>query len=208
MALDVGERAPLAAATLQRLGFPPNRAMYRAGVHAEGTCFYHSLAYALNDHDYHQHSDESKRSIGHNLRRRVQRALQRTSIEAWRAFWAERGVNDPPPVRQIRKEIGEVSTWADIWAIEFSMSVLNTNILFFNLSIPEMYCGVGDWRYPTTVLVAWVDGAHFEPIVEEREAGARAISHFATDDPLIRHVKRGFGRACQNVTLRDVVART
>ena len=46
MALDVGERAPLAAATLQRLGFPPNRAMYRAGVHAEGTCFYHSLAYA------------------------------------------------------------------------------------------------------------------------------------------------------------------
>ena len=101
-----------------------------------------------------------------------------------------------------------MSTWADIWAIEFSMSVLNTNILFFNLSIPEMYCGVGDWRYPTTVLVAWVDGAHFEPIVEEREAGARAISHFATDDPLIRHVKRGFGRACQNVTLRDVVART
>ena len=207
MALRVGERLPLPPATLKRLGFPAERAMYRAGVHAEGTCFYHSLAYALNDHDYHRHGDESKKSIGHNLRRRVQRALKELSADGWRDFWVQRGVDEPPSVRKIRKEIGEVTTWADIWAIMFTMDVLETNVLFFDLAAPHMYCGVGDWRHPTTVLVAWVDGMHFEPIVEEREEGG-IRSAFPTDDPLIQHIKGGFGEACENVTLRDVVARS
>ena len=191
---------------LQRLGLPADRAMHRAGVHAEGTCFYHSLAYALNRDDYHRHSDTSKRSIGHNLRRFVLQRLKQTSADEWRAFWAARSVDAPPPVGAVRKQIRSVTTWADIWAIEFTMSVLNTNILFFNLSIPEMYCGVGDWSLPTTVLIAWIDESHFEPIVEHREGGEHR-SVFPTSDPLIQHVKGRFKRACK-VSLRDVVART
>ena len=226
-ALAVGETAQLPAQTLRALGLPPDVTMYRAGVHAEGTCFYHSLAYALGLDDYHRHSDRSKRSIGHNLRRRIERALIDTTADEWCAFWRARDVDDPPPVETVRAQLASIATWADIWAIEFTMSVLGVNLVFFDLSVPQIYCGVnGGWKHPRTVLIAWIDSSHFEPVVmmKKRRGGRRGgrrgsgrrrrpsaasfVRAFPTKGRLLRHLRRTYERgACASVELRDVASR-
>lgn len=206
-ALELGELAPLAEVEhLFPTSSSPSSSFFRAGVHANGSCFYHSLAYALNADDFHRHSRASQRSIGHNLRRSLQRRLLRGGEHRWRAFWRGKGVTSPPAMRDVCAAMRDLSEWADVWAIAYTMETLRLNLLFFDLTTATLYCGVGNFdarKFPRTVMVAWINNSHFEPIVERVGTSHRSI--FPTNGALVRHIERNYERACKNVALKDVV---
>ena len=186
--------------------FPPNRTMARGGVHADGSCFYHAVASALNEDRYHQHSMESRRKIGHNLGRWREPMLVAGGDAAWKGFWKPFGVTNPPSIDSMRKAMKDTKVWADVWAIRWTMQQLKTNLIFFNMARePHIYCGVEDFDFPRTVLVAWIDHSHFEPIVEMAPQGGVPRSIFSANDELVRYIKKRYGKDCANVKLRDVV---
>ena len=199
MALDVGACAPLPEAIARY--FPAEIPMRRCGVHATGSCFFASLAHALDVDDYHRRSDADKRRIGHNLRTRIRRRLREGGAEGWRAFWKQRGVSEPPPLKEVDRKMKDLGEWADVWAIVFAAHVLTINVLFFDLDAGRMYCGVGDFGFPQTVLIAWVERSHFEPI----EGGTPPRTHFTARHPVMKRVRGGYAGECAGVRLSDVV---
>ena len=185
--------------------FPKNRVLSRAGVHADGSCFFHSLSVALNLDHYDRHSDESRRKIGHNLRRRLEAKLVHDGEESWRAFWRSYGVvGKLPDIKDMRHRIRNIKTWADIWAIRWTMDQLKVNVIFFDLvEGGDIYCGVENFGWPNTVMIVWIDHQHFEPLVEMRD-GEPPSFVFASTDPLIKMLRRKYLNSCSNFRLSDV----
>ena len=139
----------------------------RYGVHDDGSCFFHTVCSALNLANCRNKSAEARQRIGHQFRRSIQKQV---SEENWHNIWKRRKVQDPdllPKVDKVRQMLSNTSTWADVYMIFVTMDLLDLNLIFFDATSDQIYCGVRglDTQNQRTVLVLWINHSHFEPIV-------------------------------------------
>ena len=172
---------------LQTAFFGPEFSRY--GVHDDGSCFFHTVCCALNLGNCRNKSAEARQRIGHQFRRSIQK---RVNDENWTDIWTKRKVQDPqllPKVEKVRQMLGSTSTWADVYMIFVTMDLLDLNMVFFDASSDQIYCGVRGLNTSNqqTVLILWINHSHFEPIV-------RNGKHFLYDkqDPFVTQLMQQY----------------
>ena len=158
----------------------------RYGVHDDGSCFFHTVCSALNLSNCQDKSPAARQRIGHQFRRMVQHKL---SQESWEGIWQRRKVQDPgllPKVNKVRSMLGNTKTWADVYMIFLTMDLYDLNIIFFDGNSDQIYCGVRGLapHKQRTLLVLWINHAHFEPIIRQ-ESGNKKTFLYPEGDPFI-----------------------
>lgn len=104
----------------------------------------------------------------------------------------------------IKKRMCTPSAWADETMIRFASKLLNANILFIDMRKRETYCGIHhdklisgkDTSLPT-ILIAWVNYEHFEPIVRiDDPATGRLTTAFDYSDKMVQHLLAAYKSKC------------
>ena len=74
----------------------------------------------------------------------------------------------------------------------FGWFIRNLNMLFFDATSDQLYCGVRglDADKQKTVFVLWVNHAHFEPICRENPGGREPTFCYSTDDPDVKRMMK------------------
>ena len=162
--LSAGQHAPLPE-PLHSNFFGSGFARY--GVHDDGSCFFHTVCSALDISGCRSKSTAARQRIGHQFRRMIQKKV---SDENWDNIWKRRKVHDSqllPKAEKVRQMLGNTATWADVYMIFVTMDLLDLNMVFFDASSDQVYCGVRglDHSNQTTLLVLWINHSHFEPII-------------------------------------------
>ena len=160
--------APCTEAVVLRHGVF-NSAFQRLRTAADGNCFYHSVASALNFDRYRTASARRKTVLAASLRRKV------ITRAHWTAFVAERKWDDE--FMATLDEYGErvfptfeeavvPSYHANEFLWRLTASVLEVSIVVLK-SPEEIYVtpDEGD-LYEPVILIAWINDCHFEPIVQ------------------------------------------
>jgi len=189
----------------------PNKEWYRAGTNADGTCFYHTVGYAINYRGYWTKDAEEQQKLGKHFRKVI---FDNTTEAAWERFWEKKGVGMAavPNIDEIRKQISNSRTWADVFAILYVCDVLRLNILVFDVSAGSLYCGTHNAkRDRPTILMAWIQNSHFEPLMEldtktfkVRTLFSKSIDGKGVLDHILREYEK---QGCPNVTIHQILRR-
>lgn len=169
--------------------------LYRCATAADGSCFFHSVAAALNINDWHKCSNEERVKTGRRLRRKVRSML---TSKSWRSFWKKRLEEDGlghklptiPTAESIGDKLENPKVWADVWLISWCMRQLDISVIFFDQQVgSRMYCGVrGEPSAQTNILIGWIDHVHFEPIFLYHVGDRQMETAFDKDHALVRHM--------------------
>jgi hypothetical protein len=170
----------------------------RYGVHDDGSCFFHTVCAALNLSSYRSKSPERQERIGRQFRRLLRKEV---SQQNWDRVWEERRVSNRsnlPSLAKIKEMLGNYKTWADVYMIVYCMDRLNLNMLFFDASSDQLYCGVRGLKSTNqdTVFVLWVNHAHFEPICRLDGSDQYTFKYSKNDPDSQRLMKMYHGELC------------
>ena len=165
----------------------------RYGVHDDGSCFFHTVCCALNTSNCQNKSGSSRQRIGHQFRRMIQHKL---TEENWATVWSKRKVRDKgllPNVAKVRSMLGNTKTWADVYMIFLTMDMSDLNLIFFDAASDQVYCGVRGLNAANqrTLLVLWINHAHFEPIVR-LDGDEKPTFLFNTEDPFVSNLMQKY----------------
>lgn len=186
-ALPVGYFAKLPPQVHQRF-FPTFRpeAVQRMGVHGDGTCFFHSLASAVNMDGYLQLSHQERQAAGHRFRCDFE---ARVDDKLWSKMVRQSPHNIRAPQAQVKQNFCQSRVWAEETMIKATSMVMGLNIIFIDGSSNNYYCGMkGQPQCQDTVVMLWVDHAHFEPVLFMRR---RCADHVHMDGLLNHRKDRG-----------------
>lgn len=186
----------------------------RMGTIGDGSCFFHSVCYALNYKGYCKKVFKHRQKIATGLRCSIGKKLTPEAFEAIKKTLVS------PTTKtydQVKTMLCEPKTWAEEIMIKWTSKVLGCNIVFMNLgnNVNSMYCGVHDKstedalkhcmepKVPT-VVVAWIDHQHFELVVriDSVEAGDVKVRKAfdpkdAADIETISNVMRAYFKTCK-----------
>ena len=202
-----------AVPTSLRRYFPPqSRKQYvRGGTNADGSCFYHTLGMVINYEGYWEKNAKEQQRLGKEFRRVI---FDSITAEAWGRFWQKNKVaaKDVPDLEEIRNQIENPSTWADVFSILFVVDVLGLNILVFDVSAGKLYCGTHNpsAKRPT-ILMAWVHNAHFEPLLEFDTETLKVKTLFSRRKDgrsVLDHILRLYAKeGCPKITIHQILRR-
>ena len=185
----------------------------RAGTNQDGSCFYHTLATVINYDGYFWENAKKQREMGRTFRKIMHDTLTR---DAWKRFWDGKKVSMDregfPSLDEIKEQISNPRTWADVFAIMYVCDRLNLNVLVFDLNAGGLYCGT---HFPKpgrpTLLMAWVHNAHFEPILEFDTDTLHVRTLFSTRPDgrsILDHILRMYEKeGCPSVTIHEILRR-
>lgn len=136
-----------------------------ADVEGRGSCFYHSVMYAMDIDGYRGMPRSQQRAVGRGWRCALEDKMR--IPENQRGFMESQRVR-PATLDRINTLIGvqcNPNQWAEEPDIQFAAWLLHLNILFLDLKTGGLFCGVHGAREQPTILIAWKDRQHFEPIL-------------------------------------------
>ena len=173
------------------------------GTHGYGTCFFHSIAFALDLRGYRAASESEQRSIADNFRCELTEAFTRPRYHGYVA----RSVSPPRSYEETRRDFCDPKAWADEIMIRHAAELLHLNVVFLDGNTGSFFCGVHgkDTAKQPTVLVLWVEGRHFEPVglVDENDVtGASFQGLFnpvvdTKDAAIVRSILETYNQACK-----------
>ena len=173
----------------------------RMGVHGDGTCFFHSLASAVNIDGYLQMDSTERQATGHRFRCDFERRLDDD-------LWAKMVHTSPHNIRQTQKQVKENFCRSRVWAeetmIKATSMVMGLNIVFIDGNTSSFYCGMkGQPDTQDTVVMLWVNHAHFEPILFMRKrcqdhVHMDGLLNHKTDRTTVDRVMQRFGQLCNS----------
>jgi len=118
----------------------------------------------------------------------------------------------PKSFKNIKRMLGEPTTWAEEIMIKWASKALGINVVFLNLghNVNKMYCGVHDIKTlekvencdrptKTTVIVAWAAHAHFELVVrlDKWDDDVEVTTSFDPPDTTIINVMQAYATQCK-----------
>ena len=199
--------------TALRRYFPPQskKQYMRGGTNADGSCFYHTLGMVINYEGYWSKNAKEQQRLGKEFRKVI---FDSITTEAWGRFWQKNKVDakDVPDLAEIRRQIENPSTWADVFSILFVVDVLGLNILVFDVSAGKLYCGTHNpsAKRPT-ILMAWIHNAHFEPLLEFDTETLKVRTLFSRrrdGRSVLDHILKLYAKeGCPNVTIHHILRR-
>jgi hypothetical protein len=174
----------------------------RVGTVGEGSCFYHSVAFAMNLQNYcYKTTDKERQAIVHAWRKdRFAKTFTKDIYEA---------MKPKDTYENVIQSIQNPTEWANETHIKHASTILNVNIIFLDIREDSPYCGIHDRRVlyspgqanVPTIIVAWVNRQHFEPIVriENTEGLLRTmfIPEDAVDNQFIQAVMKSYADSCK-----------
>jgi hypothetical protein len=200
------------AGPLVRSWFGPGR-YGRMGTIGDGSCFFHSLCLALDIQDYVSKATPERKTVAHGLRCKLSKNFTEADFNA---IVETMRTKPSATYLDVKRQLCEPATWAEEVMIKWTSKALDTNIVFLNLSneANTLYCGVHDAataeavkrdqrpEWPT-VVVAWIDHAHFELVVRIDSVGSEDVTIRRVFDPLvaedlqtIEHLKKAYMAKC------------
>ena len=167
----------------------------RVGTIGDGSCFFHSLCMALDVQDYVAKNATERKAVAHTLRCKLSKNF---TEEDYNAIVDTMATKPSASYLDIKRQLCEPATWAEEIMIKWTSKALDTNIIFLNLSdeANTLYCGVHDAataaavkkdqrpEWPT-VVVAWIDHAHFELVVRIDDVDKSHVTIRRVFDPLV-----------------------
>jgi transposase-like protein len=177
----------------------------RVGTIGEGSCFFHSLSYALNRNGYVSlKTDEERKRHVHGWR--CETFGKSFTEEAYTRFKTDKYKKS---FKTCKTNMCNPTAWADEMSIRHAAEVLNVNIIFMDMRKKEAYCGMHSdvvlYKPQTTgvptIIVAWVNNQHFEPIVRIEDVDTGHLhtmfhaSH-AKDKAMIEHLMKTYKVSC------------
>jgi hypothetical protein len=175
----------------------------RVGTIGEGSCFFHSVAFAMN------------LPVGSQRYPDLSISEKKNFIKQWRKSFAEmltqerfQRLKAKVPYDEFKKGLADPSKWADEPIISHVARMLNTNIMFVDMRSKKPYCGIHhdavlyrpDLDTVDTILVAWVNRQHFEPIVRIETKSGNLRTMFCASDPtdkaLLERLMNKYSEAC------------
>ena len=190
-----------------------HRKLMRIGTIGDGSCFFHSICLALDQHDlwigsYVDSSKEKRQEIAHELRRVLSEAVTEEELDT--IFAEATNSLTKPTLDAFKKKLKNSKTWADEPIIRYTSKKLNKNIIFLNLSSNSMFCNV---HHPDilknihcktcealeTIVVAWVKHQHFEliGILEKIDSKNIYIEPLIKDTKLIKAIMDEYFKQCK-----------
>lgn len=176
----------------------------RVGTIGEGSCFFHSLAFAMNL--------ETKKNSWYPL---LSISDKKQFIKDWRHSFADslsperfQRLKAKKSYDEFKKDLADPHKWADEPIILHVARMLNTNIMFLDMRSKKPYCGIHneavlyrpDLETVHTILVAWVNRQHFEPIVriESVQGNLRTMFNATDSDDraLLDRLMNQYSDAC------------
>jgi hypothetical protein len=145
-------------------------------VHGDGSCFFHSLAAAINFKGYVRKSPRKQQELGKDFRCRFKDHMRK---DMWDKVFTETPHNKHINFREVKEKYCEPREWAEETMIKYTSEHTGLNILFIDGDTGKFYCAVqGDPDTQDTVVMAWVSRSHFEPVmfVRKRCAGHKHMS--------------------------------
>lgn len=173
----------------------------RTGVHGDGSCFFHSLATALNA------CQPTDKACGHRFRTEELQGL--LTREKWNLFWKKKGFEDSIPSFEKAKttmpKISGRGAWAYDALIVFCLEEAGYNYIFFDAREGNPFCGVfGELKEKPTIVILWVNASHFEPM-GFTEADGRITYLFPPTHPQVAMLRDEYMNSCKHVSLRHIV---
>lgn len=163
---NVGSYEPIPEKLRARF-FPkcPPGTVVRLGVHGEGSCFFHSLAAAINYGGYRSKPLDERGELGRAFRCKFQNHMDRDLFHKIRDESPE---NMRLPFDAVHDNYCVPTEWAEETMIKYTSVHLHLNIIFIDTSTSsgKFYCPVhGNPVDQNTVVILWVDHSHFEPVL-------------------------------------------
>ena len=172
--------------------FPNNGSnMRRIGVDDDGSCFFHTLVSALNFNNWHGKKNSQKVHLGHELRYMLRDAVTK---KTWGNYWNGRGVSTRkiPKMKKVIEELSNYRVWANVYTIMFSMHMLDLNIIVFDMSSGQIYCGTHNpINANNTIFICWINHSHFEPIVMVDDNN-NVVGKFSKKDKVFKYVLKKY----------------
>lgn len=209
--LPPGDHASLPEKLIQTY-FEGDHKYRRFGVHDDGSCFFHTICAACNIRGYRSKTREDKAKIGRQFRKKIRNKI---SKQNWDTIWSRRGVTKSgkrlPEIETIKDMLSDHKTWADVYIILYVMDKINLNMIFFDANSNSIYCGVRGLQsdHQNSVLVAWINKAHFEPIyrIGSNNDDKEDTFMYSSDDAFVRQLmQRYHSEHCViNNDVRDIL---
>lgn len=171
----------------------------RTGVHAEGTCFFHSWATSINK------CHATDQQCGQQFRvEDIGNILNKTD---WDAFWKQKNVVPIPSYKKAEETIPAIrgkKAWAYDALIVYCLEKKGYNYIFFDARAGKPFCGIfGTLKNKPTVVILWLQHSHFEPM------GYREKGHitylFPPSHPQIKTLTSLYRDSCPTTSLRNIV---
>lgn len=178
------------------------------GVHGDGSCFFHSLAATINYEGYIQKPRPQRQAIGHRFRCEFQ---NRMSESVWNHIATTTPHNIKRSADEVQQDFCRPSVWAEETMIKYTAQHMELNIVFLDGDTGKFYCAVqGEPETQDTVVMAWVNRAHFEPIMFVDKVckdhvhmhGRLRANNPQDQDTIIRPLHAAFHGVCETHELK------
>lgn len=185
----------------------------RLGTIGDGSCFFHSVCYAINADGYTTASRARRQQIAYKMRCAFARKFAERDYDR---ITAGTVTTYKKPFKAVKKLMCNPKAWADEVMIKFASTILGLNIVFMNLyhGANTMYCGVHSPQAlaeaqahqktsEPSVIIAWVNQSHFELVVRIDDIGpvhtrVRTCfdSNVHADFQVINHLMSAYSNKC------------
>ena len=173
----------------------------RTGVHAEGTCFFHSWATAIN------RCQATDQSCGHQFR--IDDVGSLLNEKDWNSFWKKKGIDPVPDYKKAEETMPSIrgkKAWAYDALIVYCLEKKGYNYIFFDARAGKPFCGIfGTLPNASTVVILWLDKSHFEPMGFRDPASKKITYLFQPNHPEIERLEKVYKQHCSKASLRDIV---
>lgn len=178
----------------------------RFGTTSDGSCFYHSIAAALNVKGVLTKSQRERAQIGRAFRCSFRDAVTKAH---WEAMVKEFPQHRDQSFADFRRDICRPNVWATNSFIKLAAMLLDLNIMFIDTRTQEFFCGFAGEADDDhdTVLIVWLNKRHFEPILIIEDASEDSVTvrgRFTRRDhgDILAGLRKAFTQQCGSDWLR------
>lgn len=184
LSLQPGESATFPLAATFHLPRPSEWVHH--GTDGSGSCFFHSLAFALDFKGYQHQRPPKRKEIGTQFRLLLGKEATENS---WKMFMdhyhLQTNVSEGQPY------FARPQYCANEPMILFAAFLCKLNVIFLDVAQEKYYClpRLHCFTWPTSLLL-WVDNEHFEPL------SWKGTSVFTPDHPLLSSIQTAYEQQC------------
>lgn len=179
----------------------------RVGTIGDGSCFYHSVCFAMNLEDYVNLSSQYKKDLVHKWRKQFATTFTADIYENMKKEFPD----TTKTYQEYLHDFVSSTTWADQVQIKHVSNELNINIMFIDMRDKGPYCGMhndrvlysplnGGNQNINTLIIAWINREHFEPIVKLQEISSgklRTLFQSPEDNYIIEPIINSYMQKCK-----------
>jgi hypothetical protein len=146
----------------------------RLGTLGDGTCFYHSILSMLNYKGYNTKDERRRKELAYAFRCGMKNIISPDNLAAELEYTRLGHDALPREADILAQKLCDPKVWADELVIRALTRRFHWNLVFWDATTQQFYCGVQGSKPESqvTMLVIWIAHSHFEAVVMTDASGA------------------------------------